>query len=195
MVAFEHRHPSGHLQTNRYVRFVEGARSVGALTRLLPLIERLPCGHTGTRNYAAVAIRILRDGAPKVGVRLIGRVYTDDQANRLPAPGVGISIDGPSESTVSSTDSDGIYDASGLPPGRYTLHLAANSANGRSMFGVKTPVFELKAGDWRRGFLPPVACLCLTWGLLSPNPWDLSPSLQNGLFQGAAHAAPSHCGR
>ena len=127
--------------------FVEGARSVGALTRLLPLIERLPCGHTGTRNYAAVAIRILRDGAPKAGVRLIGRVYTDDQANRLPAPGVGISIDGPSESTVSSTDADGIYDASGLPPGRYTLHLAANSANGRSMFGVKTPVFELKAGE------------------------------------------------
>lgn len=127
--------------------FVEGDRSVGALTRFLPLIERLDCGHTGTRDYAAVAIRILRDGAPKSGVRLIGRVYTDDRVNRLPAPGVGISMEGPSKSIISSTDGDGIYDATALPPGRYTLHLAANDASGHSAFGTKTPVFELKAGE------------------------------------------------
>jgi hypothetical protein len=125
---------------------IEGTRSYGALTRFLPLVERSDCGYTDTRDHAEVAIRILRDGPPKSGARLIGRVYTDLRTDRRPVPRVGISVEGPSDSFVLSTDADGIYDVTGLPPGRYTLDSLSKGASARSGFrGGKT--FELKAGE------------------------------------------------
>jgi hypothetical protein len=124
--------------------FVEGMQSVGALTRFLPVIERMDCGHTGTREQAAAVLRALREGPPKTGVRLIGRVYADE-AKRRPAPGALISIEGSSKSTVSTTDAEGIYDESGLPPGQYQLHLITNREKPRAAFPVV--VIELRARE------------------------------------------------
>lgn len=122
--------------------FVEGMQSVGALTRFLPVIERMDCGRTGTQEQAAAALRILRDGPPKTGVRLIGRVYAD-MAERRPVSGVAVSIEGSSKSTVSTTDAEGIYDESGLPPGQYKVRLVIDSDKHRA--GLPVIQVELKA--------------------------------------------------
>jgi hypothetical protein len=125
---------------------IEGTRSYGALTRFLPLVERSDCGYTNTSGRAQVAIRILRDGPPKSGARLIGWVSRDRWTDRRPVPRFGISVEGPSDSFVLWTDADGIYDITALPPGRYTLDSLAKGANDRSGFrGGKT--FDLKAGE------------------------------------------------
>jgi hypothetical protein len=127
--------------------FVEGSCSHAVLTRYLPVIEPTPCGRTGPREYAAVTLRIPRDGPPKSGVRLIGRVYKGDRVDRSPVPGGGVAIDGPAGTIVSATDAHGIYDAAGLSPGRYTPHLAMKGASGRTSYGVESPVVDLKAGE------------------------------------------------
>jgi hypothetical protein len=53
--------------------FVEGYRSYGPLFRYLPMIEQTDCGRTQYAKDASVPLRVLRDGPPKSGVRLIGR--------------------------------------------------------------------------------------------------------------------------
>jgi hypothetical protein len=57
--------------------FIEGHRSRGMIARLLPVIGRDECGHSQPLKNAAVPLRILHDGAPPVGVRIIGRVYNN----------------------------------------------------------------------------------------------------------------------
>jgi hypothetical protein len=137
----------GPIRTGRRQYFIEGSRSHGVLTRFLPVIEPAPCGRTGTREYAAVTLRVLHDGPPKSGVRLIGRVYKGDRVNRSPVPGGGVAIDGPPGTIVSATDAHGICDATGLSRGRYTLHLAMKDGSGRTYYGVESSVVDLKAGE------------------------------------------------
>lgn len=48
-------------------------------------------------------------------------------------PGVGVSIEGPTGHTITLTDHDGIFDAKGLRPGHYTVHLATESTTSRIM--------------------------------------------------------------
>jgi hypothetical protein len=102
---------------------VEGKRSEGVITRFLPIVEPLSCGHTDRLDRATVALRVLHDGPPKSGVRIIGRAY-ERLANASSVSGVKIKIKGPSGTTFSITDGQGIFDVSGLPPGRYTVELA-----------------------------------------------------------------------
>lgn len=120
--------------------FVEGSRSRVAFTDFLPMIEPVSCGHTRTRDHAAVALRILRDGPPKSGARLIGRVYEAD--SEAPAPGVGIDIEGRIGSVYKVTDAQGIYDATGVPSGHYTVRLAKASPERQVL-----QVIDLKPGD------------------------------------------------
>ena len=124
--------------------FVEGRRSQGALTRFLPVIEPVPCGRTINLDDAAVALRVLHDGPPTTGIRMIGRVlighsYERESQSRKPAPGVEVQIRGPAGTTVLVTDSDGIYDITGLPPGQYSVELPT-----KYKYAVDT--FDLKAG-------------------------------------------------
>ncbi|MGA2213807.1 MAG: carboxypeptidase-like regulatory domain-containing protein, partial [Bryobacteraceae bacterium] len=128
--------------------FVEGRPSGTVFARFLPVIQPTPCGHTAPIDFAAVALRILHDGPPKTGARLVGRVYRykvagADLDSRIPVPGVGISIVGPTGSFVSLTDAEGIYDATGLPPGRYTLSEATDAAG--SIF--PSVVFTVGSGE------------------------------------------------
>lgn len=113
--------------------FVEGTRSQGAITRFLPVIEPVDCGHTAQLENATVAIRSLRDGLPQSGIRLIGMVYKGSMGSRRPAVGLKVRITGPAGSTIAITDPQGIYNATGLPPGHYTIELGTpdwHSVNG-----------------------------------------------------------------
>ena len=128
--------------------FVEGHRSQGVFFRSLPIIEPADCGRTQYAKDATVPLRILRDGPPKSGVRLIGRVLIgrvyEKPTGRF-VPGVGISIVGPAGSMVSVTDSQGVYDVNDLPPGRYTVHAQIQNAQGKISEDLR--IVELKAGE------------------------------------------------
>jgi len=125
------------LPTDRDERyFVEGRRSEGAIDRFLPIIEPEQCGHTARLEDATIAMRIMHDGLPRSGVRLIGRVYRDWRSRRA-APGVVVRITGPAGSDVSTTDAEGIYDVSGLPPGHYTVELAAPNPHRANRYDLR----------------------------------------------------------
>jgi hypothetical protein len=128
-------------KSERY--FVEGAHSRGVFTRFLPVFEPIDCGRTARLDDAAVALRVLRDGLPSSGGRLIGRVYASiHSAPRNAVPGVIVLATGPAGSVVSVTDAQGIYDFVGLPPGQYTVEPLTRS-NGRYLrVGL-----DLKSGD------------------------------------------------
>ena len=110
-------------------------------------MEPVPCGRTQPAQDAEVALRILHDGPPKVGVRLIGRVY--QEKSKRPGVKVGVSVEGSAGTTFSVTDAQGVYDLNGLPPGRYTVGMHLQDAQGRPLahFGVWD--FNLKTGELR----------------------------------------------
>jgi len=102
--------------------FIEGRPNRRALLSLIPVVEPVECGRSGLAGEAAVALRMVRDGLPNSGSRLIGRVVSD-RTWRLPVPGVQVSIEGPAGTIVAVTDQEGVYDAPGIPPGHYVLTL------------------------------------------------------------------------
>jgi hypothetical protein len=103
--------------------FVEGGRSQGTLTSFLPVIERVECGHSKRLTFATVELTVLRDGPPPIGVRIIGRVYTDRANYKAPSTGTEVLITGPAGQKVVVTDNRGIFDVTGLPPGEYSVEL------------------------------------------------------------------------
>jgi len=128
--------------------FVEGRRSYGPFFRFLPMIERTDCGRTQYAKDATVPLRILRDGPPKSGVRLIGRARIGRSYGRVlgrAVPGLEVSIVGPSGPIVSLTDSEGVYDVKDLPPGQYTVHAQIRNVQGGASEGRGDA--ELKSGE------------------------------------------------
>jgi hypothetical protein len=121
--------------------FVEGQRSYAPFGRFLPIIEPGACGHTKPLEGAALELRVLRDGPPKSGIRLIGQVYKGDRwrsVSRSVAPGIEVSIDGPGGKIESVTNPQGVYDVIETLPGSYTIRSAA---------AHETIVIEAKMGD------------------------------------------------
>lgn len=104
--------------------FVDGRRSLGLMTHFLPVVEPYPCCRMKPLDRAAVELRVLRDGRPKSGVRIIGRVYDEQSITSKPVPGERVSIAGPGGSIVTTTDHEGIFDFTGLPAGRYRAQVA-----------------------------------------------------------------------
>ncbi len=133
--------------------FVESAGgSNTVLGHLLPVAEPSDCGHTAPLQDAGAWIRVLREGAPKSGSRLIGRVYIGvpyDHRRRKPAPGTYVSLEGANGTVVSVADTDGVYDFTGLPSGSYTLRATATTSDGRAFSDIQS--FRLKDAevkDW-----------------------------------------------
>lgn len=133
--------------------FVESAGgSNTVLGHILPVVEPLECGRTAPLQDASAWIRVLREGAPKRGSRLIGRVYMAvpyDHRWRKPAPGTYISLEGANGTIVSVADSNGVYDFTNVPPGAYTLRTKV-TLSGRPIFS-DVQSFRLKEAevkDW-----------------------------------------------
>ncbi len=107
--------------------FVDGRRSEGLLTHFVPIVEHYACCHTERLDYAAVDLRVLEDGPPRSGVRIIGRVGTD-LVGFEPARGVKLLVTGPDgKTTTTTTDQQGIYDLVGLPEGHYSVLVESES--------------------------------------------------------------------
>ncbi len=110
--------------------FVEGRRSEAAITRFLPVIKPVECGHTARLEEATIAVRVLRDGPPSSGVRIIGGVYKRMGERRIPVTGIKVVITGPHGSIASTTDEQGIYDVIASMPGQYKVQIVGNDRAG-----------------------------------------------------------------
>ncbi len=126
--------------------FVDAVRNDGALTRFLPVVDFYRCCHTTLLKYADVDLRIVRDGPPKSGVRIIGRVYDLRGSKRgMAVPDSPIMVTGPAGPISTLTDKDGVYDFRDLPPGHYSIRV-----------GPRDHGADLKTGDiWGEDFYLP----------------------------------------
>jgi hypothetical protein len=132
------------------VDFVDGSRVGGWLTLGLPVVNVLHCGAAGPIESpeAEVELRVLKDGRTKDGVRIIGYVERYDWEHPPePARGIKVVVKGPSGELHLTTDQQGIFDVTDLPPGPYAVDLE-NSGGDLVEFG--RTVHEdhaLQAGD------------------------------------------------
>jgi hypothetical protein len=101
------------------VYFVDGRRMPGLLTQFLPVVEVSSCNRTRLLKDATVDLRVLHDGPPRDGVRIIGEVKRGRHWEK--AAGVKVLISAPNGITTTETDKEGIYDVTGLPAGPYTI--------------------------------------------------------------------------
>jgi hypothetical protein len=125
---------------------IDGVHADRPLTRFLPIIGFRPCNHSARLKDAEADLRILRDRSPRSGVRIIGSVTRYDGKEREADPGRNVVIAGPLGTVTITTDKQGIYDLTGLPPGRYEVHAATRSSQSwRNQCG--SGAYELKSGD------------------------------------------------
>jgi hypothetical protein len=111
---------SGFERSDTY--FIDGNRSSRGMTQFLPVFET-HCTRTGAMKYSEVDLRALRDGAPKNGVRLMGYTFRRTSTGEWKdVPGTSVGISGPAGETIVTSDQQGLYDISGLPPGWYFVH-------------------------------------------------------------------------
>jgi len=112
---------------DRAEHLVDARRSRGLLTHFLPIVEIYPCCHTEPLDRATVDLRVLRDGPPKSGVRIIGRVDNSEFVTSEPVRGVRVLIAGPGGNISTTTDQQGIYNLVGLPAGHYSVQVESES--------------------------------------------------------------------
>jgi len=112
--------------------FIDAGRVNRLLPRLLPILEFRSCGRTSPLVDAEIEMRVLREGPPASGARIIGFVRKPEPFTGMFAPpkahtpfaGAKISLRGSSGTTIVTTDQEGIYEVDGLAPDDYTLKLA-----------------------------------------------------------------------
>jgi hypothetical protein len=92
----------------------------GILTRYVMPVFEMHCTASQLLRDAKVELRVLRDSPHWDGVRIIGKAIAPSLRYE-PVPGLKVIIAGPAGTVSTTTDRDGIYDLSGLPPGRYTV--------------------------------------------------------------------------
>jgi hypothetical protein len=106
---------------------------IGHLTNLM----QVHCSRTAPVRDAQVDLRLLRDGPPKKGVRIIGRVLRSQPGGDIqPASHVAVTLmeaAGPQIQVL--TDEQGIYDAPGLPLGHYDVRVDSCMSSGAYQYG------------------------------------------------------------
>jgi len=126
---------------------VDGMRHRGLLTRFLPIVTYTPCSRTSHLKNAGVDLRLLHDGPPRDGARIIGR--TTRGWGDIVEPGTKVLITGPSGTITTFSDQQGIYDVHGLPPGHYDVRRADRPNDTTAPFASCqwSPEYQLKPGD------------------------------------------------
>jgi hypothetical protein len=127
--------------------FVGGHLRDGLLTGFL-IVEASLCRQPASLKDAEVELRLLHDGPPKNGVRIIGSVRHYQNPDET-MPGVRVVVTGPTRSVTTSTDEHGTYDVSGLPPGRYSIRTDTydEKSQGYPSCGLGSENPNLNAGD------------------------------------------------
>jgi len=114
--------------------FVDAEREHGVLTRLFPEVGTSYCKLTAPLHESQLELRLLRDGPPQHGVRIVGTVVRRTagsiwvDAEDIGAAGKTVVITGPGGDTVTTTDENGVFYVSGLPPGNYVVRRSPPSS-------------------------------------------------------------------
>lgn len=136
------------------IYFISGLRADGLLTSFLPIVDTARCfGGAGPVVDASIYLRLLHRQPSQSEVRVIGYVRIArppsvvkktaenerdpndvynlvlDRARYTPLAGARIRVAGSSEHKIVTTDQDGIYEMSDLPPDDYTLTLVDERGN------------------------------------------------------------------
>ena len=109
--------------------FVNGEVEDGIVTRWLFPVFDLKCSGSEPIQDAGVELRLFRDSPNWEGVRIIGTVQNRPLVGG-PASGVAVVVEGPEGAVATTTDRDGIYDVSGLPPGHYSIRVPTSRRHG-----------------------------------------------------------------
>jgi len=132
---------------------VDGRRLPGALTRCLPIFETY-CTHTASIADAEVDLRVLHDGPPRTGVRIMGQTVRLTSEHRWETVSKGKAvIGGPAGATVVESDEHGVYDVIGLPPGYYEISRLPASGTQPNWRDRECRWINVEAGgirDWHR---------------------------------------------
>jgi Carboxypeptidase regulatory-like domain len=100
--------------------YVEGRFEDTWLSRFLPVVNIAFCSRSGPVNEANLDLRILRESAPPDAARIVGEVRSKDNH---PKSGAKISIKEATGDVTVATDSEGIFELTGLPPGHYEVQV------------------------------------------------------------------------
>jgi len=123
------------------IDFVDGRRLPGSLTRFLPIYETF-CTRTGPLADSEIDMRVLRDGPPQSGVRILGRTarLTGDYPNYRweKMPSTNVEIRGPEGLTTVESDPYGTYDVRGLAPGYYEIAHSLASGTPQCRFNISS---------------------------------------------------------
>ena len=110
----------GHNELDGKTYLIDGRRANGLVTRLFPIVDVSHCSRSAPIDRAALDLRILREGPNQNGVHIVGQVV---DKNNKPRPGTQIVITGPEGNIGATTDQQGIFDTTGLPPGQYSVRV------------------------------------------------------------------------
>ena len=135
--------------------FIDGQLGMGILTRYLFPVINMHCSRSAPLQEAAVDLRVLREGPPTDGVRVIGQVVRYEPGyERQGIPHVPVTITGPMGSVVTITDQEGIYDLKNVPEGSYSVRTDTENEIMRDSTLVKSMAVlfaytKVKFGDVR----------------------------------------------
>jgi hypothetical protein len=113
--------------------FMDGNRAHGLLAHLLPIVEgRMNCSRTRPELDAVVDLLVLRNPRSAKSGRIVGFVRKPEvfvgglipPTPHHPYANTKITVNGPTGTTVVTTDQRGVYELDDLPSGDYTLQLA-----------------------------------------------------------------------
>jgi hypothetical protein len=127
--------------------FVDGQLGMGILTRYIFPVINMRCSRSALVQDAAVDLRVLRDGPPEHGVRVIGQVVKvkhEPEYERRGVPQIPVTISGPMGSIVTMTDEEGIYDLKNIPDGTYSIR-----ANGEDEIMRDSTLCKINGGRFQ----------------------------------------------
>ncbi|HEY6467453.1 MAG TPA: hypothetical protein VIY69_15745 [Candidatus Acidoferrales bacterium] len=127
--------------------FVDGGHDEGLLTRFLPIVGGgINCSRTRPLAEAGVDLRLLHETNVSHGGHIIGYVREPQKFRGgwarpeppVPAVGAKINVEGPTGSSVVTTDGLGLYELKDLPQGAYTLELNVPANQVEAWFDAST---------------------------------------------------------
>jgi hypothetical protein len=126
--------------------FVAARRRRGSVTRFLPLYDT-SCSRTRLLKDAEIDLRVIHDGVPKNGARVLGHTVRSANSHEIPVPSIKVVLQGPTgEFATTISDQAGIYDLPDVPTGDSYL---GYEANGKIIWQLSSCATSMKSGDVR----------------------------------------------